>query len=177
MDAQLADYLGSLAPALTLEDHWGAMRFALTAYLTDSLPPLDYVTSARAIVLREGSVLVVRDPGNTHILPGGRREPGESLIETLRREVLEESGWSLAEIRRVGIMHFHHLTEKPDAYPYPYPDFTQVVYTARADEYFAHLREANGYELDAQFTPLPDVAALPLPAIQRVFLDAVLAPR
>ena len=177
MDAQLADYLGALAPALTLEEHWGALRFALTAYLTDSLPPLDYVTSVRAIVRREGSVLVVRDPVNTHILPGGRREPGESLIETLRREALEESGWSLVEIRQIGIMHFHHLTENPDAYPYPYPDFAQIVCTARADEYLAHLRDANGYELDAQFTPLPDVAAMPLPAIQRVFLDAALSPR
>ncbi len=84
----------------------------------------------RAVVTQGENALVITSPDREHILPGGRREPGESLIETLRREALEEAGWSLRSLRLLGFKHFHHIIPRPDnhPYPYPYPDFLQVVY-------------------------------------------------
>ena len=51
--------------------------------------------SAKALILRERSVLlqVCRIEGQVvHLLPGGTQHFGESLIDTVRREVLEETG-------------------------------------------------------------------------------------
>jgi ADP-ribose pyrophosphatase YjhB (NUDIX family) len=172
MDLALSAFLEPLSSQATETDRWGELVFQVSGYLSERTPPLAYVTSVRAVVTRGQDALVVTSPGRMHILPGGRREPGESLVETLRRELVEETGWSLTALRRLGFTHFHHLTPMPEAYPYPYPDFLQVVYAATAEAYHADQREVDGYELDARFLPLVEVRALPLSPIQRMLLDA-----
>ena len=67
-------------------------------YLCPSLPPDDLISSSRAILFHSDSVMVIRDhQNNPYIVPGGRREVGESVLQTLHREVREETGWSLRE--------------------------------------------------------------------------------
>src|SRR5262245_48367692 len=100
--------------------YWDALRLRVTSYRCAELPPLALITSVRAVVLHEASVMVVRAPEGIHILPGGRREPDESLLDTLAREVLEETGWTLEAPRLLGFKHFHHLTPMPPEYRYPY---------------------------------------------------------
>lgn len=75
------------------EDAWGESRLLVGEHIVPELPPDELVTPVRAVVLVGAQVLVVHDPHALHILPGGRREPGETLLATLRREVLEETGW------------------------------------------------------------------------------------
>src|SRR5437588_12299315 len=130
MDTALSVFLADLTRTATEGDQWGKLAFQVAGYLTTSTPPLEYVTSVRAVVTQGANALVITSPDRKHILPGGRREPGESLIETVRREALEETGWSLLSLRLLGFKHFHHLMPRPASYPYPYPDFLQVVYTA-----------------------------------------------
>jgi 8-oxo-dGTP pyrophosphatase MutT (NUDIX family) len=51
--------------------------------------------SAKAIIVRDGRVLLIRigDPGDEWcVLPGGGQQHGESLRETVQRECLEEIG-------------------------------------------------------------------------------------
>ena len=150
------------------------MRLRVTSYCCIELPPEDLITSVRAVVCDAQQVLVVRDPVSAHILPGGRREPGETLEQTLRREVLEETGWEIDDIRMLGIKHFHHLTPKPVDYPYSYPDFLQAIYRAMPQSYLASARQTNGYELDATLVPRSVVEQLPLSASERLFLRVAL---
>jgi 8-oxo-dGTP pyrophosphatase MutT (NUDIX family) len=130
------------------------------------------VTSVRAIVLSDTSVIVVRAPEGLHLLPGGRREPGEALVDTLTREVLEETGWTIGQIRLIGIKHYHHLTPEPIGYPYPYPDFVQLVYHAVAVQYLPEAREVDGYEIEIMLMPIAEALRLPLVASDHVWVGA-----
>ncbi len=152
---------------------WGErMRLRATAYLSGDTPPLAYVTSVRAVVLRNRSVQQDRD--SRHVLPGGRREPGESIETTLRRGVTEETGRSLDRPTLLGFMHFHHLDPKPRDYVYPYPDFCWLIYAAEAASFSADAKLDDGYEVGTGFLPADAVRALPLTGYERVYLDAAL---
>ena len=59
---------------------------------------------AYAILPREGRLLVTcqLDPGPDLQLPGGGIERGENPLPALHREVYEETGWSIANPRKIG---------------------------------------------------------------------------
>ncbi len=62
--------------------------------------------SAKAIVVHEGKILVNRCVsrfGEYYALPGGGQHTGEMLGETVRRELLEETGYSVVPLRLSGI--------------------------------------------------------------------------
>ena len=62
--------------------------------------------SAKAIVLHEGRILVNRCVsrfGDYYALPGGGQEECETLVEAVRRELLEETGLRVAPMRLSGI--------------------------------------------------------------------------
>jgi 8-oxo-dGTP diphosphatase len=59
---------------------------------------------AYAVIRDGGDVLVTEQsaPQREFQLPGGGIDPGESPLAALRRECLEETGWAVAVIRRLG---------------------------------------------------------------------------
>lgn len=59
---------------------------------------------AYAILPRAGRILLTHQafPEPEMQLPGGGVDPGESPLRALYREVLEETGWSIARPRRLG---------------------------------------------------------------------------
>ena len=174
LEDDLAAFLFPLT-AFAEEMHpWPVSTMRLACYLTDDTPPFRYVVSARAVVTDGDKVLVVEDPIHKHIMPGGMLEPNETSEDALRREVLEETGWSLASFRPIGILHFHHTESVPEGWPYPHPDFLHIVYAATPGEYHPELREVDGYELGAEFVPVDETRRLPLNAGQHAFLDVAL---
>jgi 8-oxo-dGTP pyrophosphatase MutT (NUDIX family) len=150
----------------------GRTMFRIDAYLDDRPPPLDYVTSVRGLVFRGESLLVVRNENGLHIWPGGRRERGETQEETLRRELLEETGWAVRDPIQLGFVLFHHLTPVPAAYAYPYPDFVHVMYVAEADVFLPEAKLEDDFELESAFRMLAEVQSLPLTAGEKFFLEA-----
>ena len=51
--------------------------------------------SAKAIIIQDGQLLTIKyidAEGDWFSLPGGGQEPGETLVQTLKRECLEELG-------------------------------------------------------------------------------------
>lgn len=175
MNVELDRFLARCSPVVSEVVVWGErMRLRATAYLSTDAPPLRYVTSVRAVVLHEGSVLVQQDRDSRHVLPGGRREGNESLRATLRREVGEETGWSPGRVEPLGFTHFLHLDPKQPGYAYPYPDFFQIVHVAEAIAYSAETRLDDGYEVGSELLSVAAVRHLPLTRIERVYLDAAL---
>ena len=103
MRPALQTFLRAHTPLAEETTAWGGGRIPLraTAYLSGTLPPARYTTSARCLLVRGRSVLLCRNRDGVHILPGGRLERGESSEAALRREVLEETGWALASVRSI----------------------------------------------------------------------------
>ena len=141
--------------------------------------PSPCLTSVRALVLGDdASVLVFWDSkGQPQLLPGGRREPGESLLETLHREVLEETGIEPLNPLPLGFLRCHHLGPRPNGYPFPYPDFIQPVFLAWPGKERPCARVHDPYVTRSLFCPLAEVWKLPLRAVDRVFLSAALGGR
>lgn len=67
-----------------------------------------------AVLWRSGRILLThqRDPQPEFQLPGGGIDPGESPLRALHREVHEETGWSIAPLRRLGA--FRRYTFMPE---------------------------------------------------------------
>jgi len=57
-----------------------------------------------AILPRGGDLLLTyqADPHFEVQLPGGGIDPGENPIDALHREVFEETGWKIGDIRKIG---------------------------------------------------------------------------
>ncbi|HRQ36613.1 MAG TPA: NUDIX hydrolase [Chloroflexota bacterium] len=173
----LAAFLRQHEPVAEAWPVWGngQLRLRQHTYLSRQLPPNEVLSSVRAILFRAAKVMVITDhEEEPYVVPGGRREPGESLETALRRELLEETGWHVGQTAVLGFIHFHHLSPKPDGYPYPYPDFVQVVYTAVAASYDPASMQPDFYVTAAQFHPIEEALALPLSPGERALLRAAI---
>lgn len=171
--AKLAAYLARHTAGAEDEAIWldGAIRLRITCHLTDEEPPSECIVSARSVVWRGAEVLTVRNPDEWHVLPGGRREGGETPEQTVLREVLEETGVHIERLLRLGFMHLHHLTPKPPDYEFLYPDFLWAVYLSEARLVERdHARLSDEYEEEAIFRSVEDASALELSSQSRFFL-------
>lgn len=174
VDGALVAYLDEHAPVAQDCVTWpNGLTFDFTAYLLAEPPPIDLVVSVRAILERDGQILVFdTGRGETHIVPGGQRLPGETLIETLQREIGEETGCCLAPApQQLGVIHLHLRSPRPEGSPYPYPDSLWLIYAARALP-GGKLVSGDDWVRDPRFVGPDDIAHLPISPVERAFLRA-----
>lgn len=175
-------FLTGRTPVAVEDEVWGApgspIPLRLSWYLTPDQPSAALVTSVRAIVLRNDTVLVLREPdGRPYIVPGGHCEDGESHEETVRREVLEEAGWALGPLTPLGCYNLHNLGPEPIGNRYPYPDSFHTIYTAHATDYRPEAVIFDEWVASSAFVPLAEALLLSLRPGERVLLVAALAAR
>ena len=158
--------LETVEPVCARNEVWGAKQnlpLRICAYPLPTELPDTIVSSIRCIVRVDDAVVVCSNAGGSHPWPGGRREPGETFVETACREVEEETGWRVdpASLRELGWLHFEHLTPQPDDWPFPHPDFLQVVFTGIAIDRAGDgaWTDTEGWETSSRLVPLERVAA------------------
>lgn len=179
MDLELAAFLDRRHPVAESTAVWlgEAIRLTIRSYLGSEPPPLAYIGAARSVVLRGDDVLTLRNADETHVLPGGRREHGETPEQALRRELLEEAGLRIENPVQLGFMHLHHLAPKPPDYEFLYPDFLSLVYLSEAGSLARDARSIDDYEEEAIFRPAAEVNESGLSVESRTFLAAALESR
>jgi 8-oxo-dGTP pyrophosphatase MutT (NUDIX family) len=172
--ADVVEFLAGRSPVAVGQAAWanGTMPMAISSYFTPDHPPLDLITSVRGVLLRDDQVCVVESSDGTfHLTPGGRREIGETLEQTLRREILEETGWSIAPPHRLGFMHFHHLVPAPAGHPYAHPDFFQLIYATLALEHHPEAQETESeWEVSSVLRPVGESAEFDVTPSDLAFL-------
>ncbi len=104
---------------------WGPIQAQferLTAPLPDAL-----ITNINIIpFVGDQCVLTLTTDDRWEII-GGTREPDEPIIDTLRRELIEEAGADYINFTPMGAWKCHSLAVKPYRPHMPHPDFYRLV--------------------------------------------------
>jgi ADP-ribose pyrophosphatase YjhB (NUDIX family) len=171
VDPRLQAFLAGRRPFAAETATWDTLDLKVRYYASAEAPPEHLVTSVRAVVLTPAHVLTIREPtGAEHIIPGGRLGIGESFEEALRREVLEETCWTVTDLTLLAVVHFHITSPVPEEYPYPHPDFLQLVYLTNPDEFHADREIEDEWVVRCEMLPIRSLDRRPISRPQRLLL-------
>ena len=155
-EALAAEFAVSIAHLQPISDREGSYDYAparVRTYIADLALPEALVSSVRTVVFRRRAVVVVRTRGgHRHIIPGGRREAGETIDEAARREVLEESGWTVSALRPLGFEHVEHLGERPAGFAFP-SGFINPLFVTEGLAFSRASRDLSQSEVGASLVP------------------------
>jgi mutator protein MutT len=121
---------------------------------------------AAALIVREGRYLIARRKAGVHLgglweFPGGKREPGESLEDCLRREIREELG-----VEITGLVPFQVLR-------HDYPEKAVELHFFRCS-ILSGLPRPLGCD-DLQWVTPDDLPKFSLPPADRPLVDVLRA--
>ena len=170
----LRQFLDRHQPLARWQEEWLGVPLTFSLALSEDLPPRSYIASVRALVLHGEDVLVVHSSPPI-LTVGGRREPDETVEQTLIREVGEESGWVVTPITTIGFVHVHHLDGQRPDWARPAPDFVGPIFAAAAVRYDRALLHDN--ETRCEFVPIVDIERLGVDAGNRALLHEALRRR
>ena len=109
---------------------WLPIPNEATLILDDQLPPAPLITSALALAFHDQNILMTNLNARGWDIPGGHIEADESPEAALHREVMEETGARLADVRLLGYQRIRLHSPCPPNYRYPYPESYQLLFLA-----------------------------------------------
>ena len=104
---------------------WGPIRARFIQL--NELPPADKISNVNIVprVGKQWALLQLKN-GEWEIA-GGTLEPGETYLQTIERELIEEAGARLLSFRLIGGWHCFSLADKPYRPHLPFPEFYRLV--------------------------------------------------
>lgn len=115
-------------------------------------------------LIGDGVLLTVKHAEMPELqLPGGGIDAGESPLQALHREVMEETGWRIADARHIGA--YRRFTYMPD-----YDQWAEKVCTVYLARAIRPLGEPTEMDHTAMVVPLGLAASLVTPAGDREWL-------
>lgn len=160
------EQLAAVRPDLTVPD-LGVLRMMMENRNASHARPV--VTVGALIQNADGRLLMIRTHkwGNRWGIPGGKIEHGESSEEALRREVMEETGLTLGEVRFVLVQDCINSPEflRP-------AHFVLLNYLARTEQ--SHVR-LNEEAEEFQWLGTAEALALDLNQPTRTLVEAAIA--
>ena len=145
------------------------MKTKITKRLVELVARRNFVVAAAILLDPLGRVLVVgndwRGKGQVrHTLPGGRVEPGEMTTNALRREVKEETGLVITQIRHLA--YAVHVEERRR-------DDRAISFAFLAGyEGLLNPRDPDGFIVEARFVPVEELAQIiPVPPLRDPLLN------
>jgi len=168
---RLLSWIGDLIPVASGNVVWGITPLVLSCFLTNKQPPLELIVSVRAVLTAQNGMVFVFEDQGLHVLPGGRRDKAEPVLEALAREISEEVGCAIVgEPQRLGFFELRNDGPRPEGHPYPYPRNYHVVFKATAGPLTRAPVDPNVH--DGRFVSRAEAVAMDLPWAERVFLEA-----
>jgi ADP-ribose pyrophosphatase YjhB (NUDIX family) len=154
--AAFVPILERLTPLIEMDDvQWPNARLRRRVFIGDLAWPEPLTTSARAVVFKGSKVVVVSEnDGTDHIEPGGGIEPGETIEQGLRREIAEETGWSVGELTPLGFQLFESLTPKPPGSTRRWGVFIHAFFVTEAVSYRRAARDMTQIETGSRLRPI-----------------------
>ena len=109
----------------------------------------------------ETECLVTRRENGRWVLPGGTLEPGESWLEAAHREIMEETGAALSDVKPIGMYHCVSQEDRPRLPHFPHPIHVRVVSCADADQVGPPSdSDGNGSIIETRTIPYTEAADL-----------------
>lgn len=104
-------------------------RFRITLTMTDEWPPEANVSAAHCLAFSGDRLVLARHVDRGWTIPGGHVEAGESVIDAMRREALEEAGVSVGTPTLFAVERIERLSGPRLSDRYTEPAF-QVFFIA-----------------------------------------------
>ncbi len=95
--------------------------------LTATSPPASLISNVNMVPKVGEQWLIILDENGNWDIPGGTLEPGETYMDTIHREMKEETGSRIRTFQLFSVLHY--FSEAPEPYrPYlPHPEFYRVI--------------------------------------------------
>ena len=104
---------------------WGPIR-ARFRQLHDA-PPHHSIANVNMVPRIGHDWVLLQHVDGAWDIPGGTLEPGETYLDTIKRELLEEAGAELLSFQILGAWHCFSMAEKPYRPHMPFPEFYRLV--------------------------------------------------